>query len=275
MDDILIIGTAQPNHIRNAHTGRSHARIGGVGAILAQELTRGGHAPLFHFSASPADTTTEIQQLLDEADVRWENSKPRVHSRPTFFSCTVRNGEPMRGKGHFPVYAANDYDLPHLQDLSQRHPYVVMDSNIHPTVIRRIGAHAPNLILVATAPSRARHIDMAGSDLPKRAVACNNREAQQLSRQGADFGFQSTKSQLNAQALLVTYGARGWAFRDGDDKYRSPAPAAPPNTDFIGAGDSASAGMIHSIITGTDPVAAINDFITRRLEYVASLHENA
>ena len=75
------------------------------------------------------------------------------------------------------------------------------------------------------------------------------------------------RRRLNAQWLLVTRDAAGWLLANPGRVSRHPAAPVPPDTDFIGAGDSATAGLLYALASGRPPAPEIAAAIARRLEY--------
>ena len=58
-----------------------------------------------------------------------------------------------------------------------------------------------------------------------------------------------------------------WLLVNAGRVSRHPAAPVPPDTDFIGAGDSATAGLLYALASGRPPAPEIAAAIARRLEY--------
>ena len=109
---------------------------------------------------------------------------------------------------------------------------------------------------------------MSTGDFPKAAVTLNRSEAgilRRLTNSGDDVA--TLAHRLNARWLLITAGAAGWLLVSGSRVSRHPAVPVPPDTDFIGAGDAATAGLLYALATGKEPAPQIDNAIRRRLEY--------
>ena len=270
MSQILIIGTGHSETYTDQETGKRHTRIGGPAGITAQELHRAGHQPLLHVSMGPDQTGRNTAAIMNNAGIWWEHSS--TQARSSFADITLKDGQHQRTSGNFPILTNRDLDIVHLVTLTETFPWVIIDSNVAPTVARLIGALAQNIIMLSSAKSRIHNLLKVGPNVPKRLVTCNEAEAR-IATGSTKFKLSDLQQRFNAEAMMVTFGHRGWAYRDANQAFHAPAPTAPPHCDFIGAGDSATAGAVHALITGEPVQETVNGFIARRLDYTASLRD--
>lgn len=272
MPPILIIGNAIPETIRRAETGASILRIGGVGAITAQELHRCGlDVALLTLTSDDAPGQT-AQSLLRQQPFA-------VHTTPAagtagYTEVLTTGGEPQELDCEYPTITWNEIGNSAVALIPQ-YDWVAADCNLDANSLREIAPRIPpgRLVINGTAPDRCRRI-LSTTDYTKAAVTLNRTEAAilfDLTATGVDAV--ALARQLNTQHLLITHDADGWllvAAGDGDNDgiiSRYPAVPVPPDTDFIGAGDSATAGLLYALATGQEPATHINPAITRRLQH--------
>lgn len=272
MSSILVIGTARAETISNEN-GECHVRLGGVAAIVAQELQRGGHQPLLHTSYADDAQGADTFHALNKSGLSWEHSPmPRYRPSP-FCGTTVKNHEPTRSVGHFPTLDDQDLDVPYLEILAEEHDWVIMDAKIKPEVMQRIGRNAHKLAIVATEPSFTPSLAKSVTELPKALVACNEGEAKRICGNAASV--HSLRQRANADAALLTFGRQGWKFQAAKYGAHSPAPTAPAGADFIGVEAAAAAGAIHATMNEEPLVETINAYITNRMQFTSALHAGA
>lgn len=266
MPRILVIGNAMPETVRRAETGASALRIGGVGAIMAQELHRCGLNVTLLAAVSDDEPGRASQNLLQRQPFAVSAAPAAGTAGHTDVLTTA--GEPHEVDALYPtiswaeIGAAADHLIP-------QHEWVAADCNLDSGALRRIARRARpgRLVINGTAPDRCHHILSTG-DFPKAAVTLNRDEAGRLRRlTNSDDDAATLARRLNTRCLLITAGAAGWLLVSGSRVSRRPAVPVPPDTDFIGAGDAATAGLLYALATGKKPAPQIDNAIRRRLEH--------
>ena len=269
MTQILVIGTGHAETYTDIETRASHTRIGGPAGIIAQELHRGGHQPLLHISFNSDHHGRNTARLLNQSGVWWEHSTKPSNQPSSFADIKLRRQRHHRTTGCFPVLTDRDLDVAHLQALTESFPWVIIDSNVDANVIRRIGSRAQNLVLLPSAVSRVNNVLEVGTEVHKQLITCNEAEARRMAGT-PEFKFVDLQRSLNTEALMVTFGKRGWAYRDAHHAFKCNAPTPPPACDFIGAGDSATAGAVHALVTGEPTAESVNQYLNKRFKYTVS-----
>lgn len=266
MSPVLVIGNAIPETVRRAATGASILRIGGVGAITARELHRCGlDVALLTLTSDDAPGRT-AQNLLRQQPFA-------VHTTPSagtvgYTNVLTTDGEPQELDCEYPTITWHEISAAAIALIPQ-YEWVAADCNLDATALREIAQRTRQgrLVINGTAPDRCRRI-LPTTDYPKAAVTLNRTEAAilfDLTATGADAV--ALARQLNAQHLLITHDADGWLLVANSIISRHPAVPVPPDTDFIGAGDAATAGLLYALATGQEPASQINPAITRRLQH--------
>ena len=269
MNQILVIGTGHAESYTDIETRFRHTRIGGPAGIIAQELHRGGNQPLLHISFSTDQQGRNTADLLNQSGIWWEHSSRAPNQTSSFADIQLRRQHHHKTSGNFPVLSSRDLDVAQLRALTETFPWIIFDSNVDASVIRLVGAHAQNLVVLPSAMSRVKNVTNVGPKVPKRLITCNEVEARRIAGT-PEFRFVDLQRRLNTEALMITFGKRGWAYRDAQQAFRSNAPPPPPNCDFIGAGDTATAGAVQALMTGEPIAESVNQYLSRRFEYTAS-----
>lgn len=266
MPSILIIGNAIPETIRRAATGPTALRIGGVGAITAQELRRCGLDATLLTTVSDDAPGQTAQNLLRQQPfaVRTAPAAGTVG----YTDVLTTNGEPQELACEYPTITWDEISAAAIALIPQ-HEWVAADCNLDDTALHEIvQLTQPNrLIINGTAPDRCHRI-LSAAGYPKAAVTLNRSEAAILYHLTQTAHPDDLARQINTQHLLITQDANGWLLLSPNGSIaRHPAVPAPPDTDFIGAGDSATAGLLYALATGQPPIAHINPAIARRLQH--------
>ena len=268
---ILVIGNAIPETVRRAETGAATIRLGGVGAITAGELCRcDGPVAVTLLATISDDTPGRMAQDLLRQQPYAVRTAPAGATAGYTESLTI-GGEPQEIDAVYPTITWAEIGAAASDELaSRRYHWVAADCNLDAEALSEIARRAPpgRLVINGTAADRCHRI-LATAGTPKAAVTLNRSEAAVLYMQTNttpdDAGALARR--LSAQWLLITQDAGGWTLaRDDGTVSRHPAVPVPPDTDFIGAGDAATAGLICALATGRPPAPAIADAIARRLE---------
>lgn len=272
MTSILVIGTATAEVVTNERNKR-HCRLGGIAAVVTQELRRGGHQPLLHTALADDDAGLATRQALTKSGLRWEHSPMARYRRSPFCSTTVKNGAPTKSVGHFPMLGESDFDVPYLEILAEEHDWVILDARIQPDVMWRIARNSRHLAVVATERQFNPSLTKAIRQLPKAFFACNEREARLIC--GNITSIHGIRQRANSDAALLTYGRQGWKFQSANCGDHSPNPTPPHEADFIDAEATAAAGAIHAIVTGEPLKQSVNAYLAGRLQFTSGLHTRA
>ena len=266
---ILVIGNAMPEKVRRAETGATALRLGGVGAITARELLRCGLrdvtllAPVS--SDAPGRTAQELLRQQPYAVIAAPACATVGYTR-----VLTTAGEPRELDAVYPTIAWSEIGAAAADALASPYDWVAADCNLDADALAEIARRAPpgRLVINGTAPDRCDRI-LTTAAYPKAAVTLNRREAAvlyHLARIGAGDA-DALRRRLNAQWLLVTRDAAGWLLANTGRVSPHSAAPVPPDTDFIGAGDSATAGLLYALAAGRTPAPEIAAAISRRLEY--------
>ena len=266
MPPTLIIGNAIPETIRRNATGPTTLRIGGVGAITAQELHRTGLDTALLTTISDDAPGQTAQNLLRQQPFA-------VHIAPAagtvgYTDVLTTAGEPHELDAVYPTIRWHEISAAAIALIPQ-HEWVAADCNLDAAALREIARRIPphRLVINGTAPDRCRRI-LSTVDYPKAAVTLNRSEAVILYRLTQTARPDELARRLNTQYLLITHDANGWVLLSANGVIaHHPAVTAPPDADFIGAGDSATAGLIYALATGQPPTDHINLAIARRLQH--------
>ena len=296
---ILVIGNAIPERVRRAESGGEALRLGGVGAITAGALAEaagqgggggddgssdgcgdGGEGVAVTLLAAVSDDGPGMtaQELLGQqayAVRRAAAQGTAGYSR----SVTVR-GEAQETEGVYPTITWSEIGAAVAEELaSERYDWVAADCNLNGEALFELARRVPagRLVINGTADDRCERI-LATIPYAKGAVTLNRSEAALLLRRTgifkkgsgrrsiADDDAVALARRLNAQRLLLTLDADGWMLAAGGAAFQHRSAAAPADSDFIGAGDAATAGLVGALATGAPLAPAIADAIARRLE---------
>ena len=274
MPPILVIGSAIPETVRRSETGASALRIGGVGAIMAQELHRSGlDVALLTLTSDDAPGRT-AQNLLRQQPFAVHTAAAAAGT-VGYTDVLTTAGEPRELDALYPTISWVEINAAAIALIPQ-HDWVAADCNLDASALREIAQRTPpvRLVLNGTAPDRCDRI-LATADYPKAAVTLNRNEAAILYRQTRTANPDELARHLNAQYLLITHDADGWLLTTDGQTICRPAVPVPPDTDFIGAGDAATAGLLCAIAAGQPPADHINPAIARRLQYATACRQPA
>ena len=264
---ILVIGNAMPEQVRRAETGATALRLGGVGAITARELLRCGLRAVTLLAPVSSDAPGRTaQELLRQQPYAVIAAPARATVGYTRVLTTA--GEPRELDAVYPTIAWAEIGPAAVEALASPYDWVAADCNLDADALAEIARRAPpgRLVINGTAPDRCDRI-LTTAAYPKAAVTLNRREAAVLYRIAGADDADALRRRLNSQWLLVTRDAAGWLLANAGRVSRHPAAPVPPDTDFIGAGDSATAGLLYALASGRPPAPEIAAAIARRLEY--------
>lgn len=262
---ILVIGNSVEETIVRAETGEIRKHIGGVGAIMARELALSGGATAevtFLTTTAPGQPALNILQAMEAAGVNTHivNGHP-PQTRKAQARITTRNGGPVSANGDWPPMPSLS---PHIESMAPEHDWTIVTANLTAHDLRTAETSSPNLAVNATSKHHVKRIPM----LKRPTVATmNNMEASALVKAMKTSSGTALRQALHADTLMVTLGAKGRIIHRQDMPSQvTEAPPAPENTDFIGAGDAATAGLVLALACNLDLKATVDSFITQLME---------
>ena len=256
-----------PEKVRSAETGATALRLGGVGAITARELLRCGLHDVTLLAPVSSDAPGRTAQVLLRQQPYAVIAAP-ARATVGYTRVLTTAGEPRELDAVYPTIAWAEIGAPAADALASPYHWVAADCNLDADALAEIARRAPpeRLVINGTAPDRCDRI-LATAAYPKAAVTLNRSEAAVLHRLAGADDADALRRRLNSQWLLVTRDAAGWLLVNAGRVSRHPAAPVPPDTDFIGAGDSATAGLLYALASGRPPAPEIAAAIARRLEY--------
>ena len=260
----LVIGPAIAETVTHFETRQTRRDVGAVAGQMATALARHDCHVTLLTSIGRGPVAQHTIQMLQEAGVQ-VHSVPGQHP-PGWAHITTRRGEQRSARGQWPpTDPAINKSLP---DLIAAADAVLIDCNISPaTASLALSSTAEAGVPVtinATTPNKATLIWRTRLQ-PKAIAAMNVREAEKLMRLSRAKSYSDLRASINAAHLLITSGPYGWRlYTQQQPEIHSPAAAAPRNTDFIGCGDYATAGITHALAAQLPIEETTNRFIATR-----------
>ncbi len=258
MKSYAVIGNCVNETVVRQEDGMSRTHLGGTAAIMARMLAGAGAAVTLYTNGSGSESGDGFTLR------RMERRGPETGSA----NITVRRGECVQARGKWPklprLAAAEMSDL-------LDHDWVVLTGAEHQDDAMVICTAARGLSLGVCSERSVGSLAPATRHKGKvqyRVAAMNAAEAGAfMSRHGDAGRSDELRNLLQADELLVTHGAEGWSLLNGaNGNVESEAPAPPPGTDFVGAGDSALAGLTLAAAEGLDRRETVNRFIRTLME---------
>ena len=260
--NFIAIGSAGIDTITHSETKRTQVRIGGVAATCAQELARAGHQVTLYCNLTDDHRGRQAATLLEQAGI---TSAPAYRARDHFHMSTItKGGSPGKVTGKFPFTYQNERQITRALKDSPNADLVITDTNLSADSLATLSLICPNLLIIASSAGRAQSI-RAITALPKTALSMNQLEHGRIGQPT----YAETLTHNHARHLLVTSGAQGFYQTTAAGTTHHPAVEVPPDSDFIGCGDAAAAGLAHAIVTGYDTLTCVAQFVARRLLFTA------
>lgn len=247
---------------------RSRRQIGGVGGIMARELGRAG-ADVTLLAPVITSQKREMATLLEEHGV-----KPMLverfpqHTRRAEADIQVKAGEPFSTKGYFakPPSMADE-----IRNCRESFEYALAALYIEPDDLSLLARLGGNLVANATTKGMApRLARMRGIT----AATMNHQEHAAAARQ-LHFGIDENPAvRLGISRVFVTRGPKGRTdyWMNGNERHL-PAIKAPQGADFIGAGDSLTAGYAYAIANALATDETMDQFLADLLRYNADSYQ--
>ena len=265
----LVIGTAIIETITHLEDRKSRQDVGGVAGQIATALARHQCDVTLLTSTGRDEQGAKTLESLTEAGVK---TYAVNHMSSTGWArISTWAGEPTRAQGTWPSLDEIASELAgNLRDVD----WILVDCNLSATALNRIlGMAAKEQIPVtinATTKGKSRLIWETRTH-PKRLVTMNRDEQLNLMRLSRSNSVSELRENLNSRNVFVSSGAQGWRV-DGAKGIHASSPAipTPADTDYIGCGDYATAGLTHAINAGLPIVETVNRFIETRLQLNAT-----
>ena len=279
--EIAVIGNSLPEVLHRPR--RSVHQLGGVGALMAQELAHQGEDPLFLTPIGNAGQSSAAVELLDHL----QSSGLRYQTIPTrqpaaWSQFDLKPGGRFRGE--WPTYGWLDIKAAATSLLEGGWPHsnrwLLLDCSFTTealgNMLRLAQTNRWKVIINGTTKYRCKRLGgSALEDYPIHALTLNREEMAALRQMcGARPEAPHTVRQMfgGAQHLLNTQDQDGWTLYQAPDVETSrPAGPLPPGAHCIGAGDAATAGLAHALIRELDPAETISQAIRDRLLHNAAL----
>ena len=273
----LVIGNSVEETVTRTETGQSRRHIGGVGAIMARELALSGpDAEVTFLTTAAAGAPTEAIRQGLTADGVHKVLVPQGYppqTRRAQATIFTRRGNPVSARGDWPPIASIS---PQIAKLAAQHDWTLVSANLTTQDLRMAAAHSPNLAFNGTTKKHALRI--TSIDNPA-VVTLNHSEAAALAKALDTNATYGLKRATNAGTLMITMGEFGRSLYHLDEPpFHSSAPKAPANTDFIGTGDAATAGLVYALAHSLDineTPETVDRFIINLMERNAHGYERA
>ena len=259
----LVAGTAIAETVIHHPGGERREGLGGVAATIALALAGAGNPVTLVTNVGRGPAGRRAEELLADTPIRvlaGRSRSPAGHA-----AIFTHRGEQRQTSGRWPrQYGLSKTVMREAAD----HDCIIADCNMDPEELARIldqpgkaddgeRDHHPRL-----RPAPEGKAEEAGDAHGERGRGMGDEERDRHLPDGrADAG-----AERPGHAPHPGSGRLGAAPRGGRETLRSPAVETPANTDFVGCGDYAAAGAVHSLVHGLDPAATINGFIRRKLE---------
>ena len=257
---ILVVGNALHETVTR-EDGAKRIHVGGVGGIMARELARAG-SDVSLLCPVTEDQADNLRARLEEDGVNPILVASRTTERNPEVNITVRRGEPVHFQGTFPRPASI---MGQLKNVISHYPIVVTGLYMNQADLDFIYRNNDSVVANATTHRLAPRLTrMKGI----RAMTMNRAEAGAIMRATNTQNEKLLAQTLQPEYLLITRGATGRTmYHRGENPETAPAIPIPKGTDFIGAGDSLTAGLAYAIAQGLDPNPVMNEFLARLLKF--------
>ena len=257
----LVVGNAVPETV-NREDGATRTHIGGVGAIMARELARAGAEVTL---LCPVEES-QVRDLTATLEAYGVNPMPVIQKSRTNpgVRINIRRGEPVKINGVFPKPTSV---LSRLKAVSSEYPTAVTGLYVNMSDLDHLSASHPRVIANATTNRLApRLLRMKGV----YAMTMNHTEARALMREEKTQEGQILAQRMQAEYLLITSGPVGRTlYQRGAVPDRRPPVTAPQGADFIGAGDSLTAGLAYALANDLNVQDTMDRFLEQLLKFNA------
>ena len=257
----LVIGTAIPEMVIHKPHGGTRTGIGGVAATMAMALAEAGNQVTLLTTIGQGPHALDLRQHLKDAPFR-AMVLNRSHSSGHAQIETL-GGQHHTARGSWPRLTTV---AKAAAKLAPHHEAVLVDCNVASTDLFQILDHPHTLRIINGTTSSACKAILDPRFPEGTIIALNDPETRAVSAKLGTDSPAKLATACKAAGALLTKGAKGWTYYNGNDlEVHSEAVEVPPNTDFVGCGDYAAAGLAHALLHGQDIRSTVNDFITRKL----------
>lgn len=258
----LVVGNATQETVRRDHDGRTRHHTGGVGAIMARELALAGADVTFLTTAPPGQATKRIENALESlgAACRIVPGDP-PQSQESRVTIHVRDGQPVRANGKWGRMGGLKAPI---REMAPDFDWILTSLNPSMPDLHTLLEHGKRIVTNATTNRLApRMLELKG----QCAATMNHRESGHIMAAIGRGNPDDMPEHIGAKLVLLTKGSRGMEIlRPGQKPHRSPAPTPPRDTDFIGAGDAATAGLAYALAHRLELTSTIGTFVTSLMQ---------
>lgn len=258
----LVIGNAVNETVRRNSDASWRSHAGGVAAIMARELALAGADATILTTAPEGAPTKRLRNMLERNNVTCHiiPGNPPQHDESTV-TIHVQNGQPAQARGK---WARMGGILQEITDMAPEYDMVLMSMNLSKAEMQTALQKAPKLVANATTTKNApKLLDLKG----QFAATMNQHEMEAVMATMGRGDPTHMPEHLEAEHVLITSGARGKTLiQRGQKAHWTPAVPVPQHTDFIGAGDAATAGLAYALAHELPLTQTIDQFITSILQ---------
>ena len=258
----LVVGNALTETIIRSEDGANRIHIGGVGAIMARELAEAGADVTLLTTAPagwPADEIRAALTVTGVTAVVVPGDPPQA--KQSGATITTRKGGPIRAQGSWSRMGGIRREITRM---APEFDWTLVSLTLRADDLTAAAVSSRNLAVNATSKGLA---PMTVSTARKSVCTMNQIEAAQIVRAVGARGPTELPEALDTGTVMVTRGARGRTiYRRGQEPETSEPVPVPEGTDFIGAGDAATAGLVMALACGLDVGETVDRSITALLE---------
>lgn len=255
----LVIGNWVKETVVREEDGATRTHTGGVGAIMARELALAG-AEVTFLTTAPEGHIEETRKSLHPSitPIVLPGHPPQSHAAAV--TITTRNGNPQKYQGN---WAQMGQIAPHIEKLVPQHDWTLISLNLKKHDLETLFYSKSKVAVNATTTNLVKKVPL----IPYQAIyTMNQREATTLAKELGIHAHEDVRDAIGAKALMLTRGRSGRSlYRENHPDHHWPAIPAPPGTDFIGAGDAATAGLVYATAMDLDPGKTVDTFIASLL----------
>ena len=266
MSSYIVIGHNSLDVVRHQATAHVRVGLGGVGAIIAQEIAR-------------QDEDADITLMTGGSRTRWL-ACPELFtlanriciqvgqhmSEGCSYDCTIDGqGEIIETRrAHFPNLYLTTEAMWNVECriLDAPDAVIVCESSLALHQVKYLNTLTDKLLLVISDPSDIGRLNAYGR-INVNGLSGNEAELDSLTWP------------LSSQWLLRTEGQKGWRLcTPSGDRHCTTGPKPPQFCDFVGAGDAAAAGLAIAMSKKMNALSASHQIwqtIRDRLNYTARL----
>lgn len=258
----LVIGNAVQEAVRREEDGNCRYHTGGVGAIMARELALAGSEVTFLTTAPAGAPTKRIKDRMGQygASCRIVPGDPPQQNESKV-TIHVSHGRPVRATGQ---WARMGGLREHIEELAPKHDYTLTSMNPRLEDLKEALERSNRLITNATTNRLAKTLpELKG----QYAATMNQAECQSVMQALSQGQPEHLPNHMGAQLVMVTQGAQGKTILKPDEPpSHTPAPTPQKNTDFVGAGDAATAGLAYALAHDLNIHETVDRFVTSLME---------